>query len=188
MNSLKHQDFQNPRRIRFWGAHSSGANRLAAASALALAVLGLALALASLLKSIGQEADLEQETRAAQGEIASLSPRAVVPSKPASPQDVERQARIIHQLNLPWADVLSTLEKLRPDGVAMVSMEPAGTGALRFQAESLSLDRLLAYAASLQATGPFGSLNYTRHETNDRDPNRPVRLTFEIALNARVPR
>lgn len=179
-------DFRQPRRTRFWGAQATGANKLVAAVALAIGGTGLVVGVATTWLSFQQERALRQQVLALQSEVQRLSPSKPAPPKPTSPQVLERQARIIHQINLPWADVLSTLEQLRPKGVALVSMEPAGTAALRLQTESLSLDPLLAHAAALQSTGPFGSLVYSRHETNERDPNRPVRLSFDIALKGRA--
>lgn len=186
MKTLSSLDFRQPRRVRFWGARSSDTHRLAAALTLAFGVVGVITGIAAVRESLAQERALRQHIEQLRGELETLSPSRTNRSIPLPQQDVERQARIVHQLNLPWAEVLSTLEQLRPDGVAMVSMEPAGTGSLRLQTESLSLDRLLAYAAALQSTGPFGSLVYTRHETNERDPNQPVRLSFEIALKGRA--
>ena len=186
MKTLPLLNFRQPTRLRFWGACATHPHRLAATLVLAVGMAGVVIGIAAVRESLAQERTLLQQIEQLRGELKSLSPSQTMRSKPLPQQEVERQARIVHQLNLPWAEVLSTLEQLRPDGVAMVSMEPAGTGSLRLQAESLSLDRLLAYAAALQSTGPFDSLVYTRHETNERDPNQPVRLNFEIALKGRA--
>ena len=92
---------------------------------------------------------------------------------------------VILQLNLPWHDIFEQLEKSIPPEVALLSIEPDGQRRqIRLQAEAKSLDALLRYASSLQHKGIFGRLNYTRHETNDQDPNRPVRLSFELGLSA----
>lgn len=185
MKAPPHLDFVQPRRIRFWGAKASFANRLAATVTLIVSTVGLILSATTLWKSVEEEDHVRQRVVQLQTEVEALKTGRPTTLKTIPQQDIERLERIIHQLNLPWADVLSTLEELRPDGVAMVSMEPAGSGSLRVQIESLSLDRLLAYAAALQSTGPFGSLIYIRHETNERDANQPVRLSFELTLKGR---
>lgn len=186
MKALPLLDFRQPRRVRFWGARSCGTHRWAAALTLAVCVAGAITGIAAVRESFALERVLRQQIEQLRGELETHSPSLTIRSRPVPQQDADRQVRIVHQLNVPWAEVLSTLEQLRPDGVAMVSMEPAGTGSLRLQTESLSLDQLLTHAAALQSTGPFGLLLYTRHETNERDPNQPVRLSFDIALKARA--
>ena len=91
---------------------------------------------------------------------------------------------VIQQLNVPWHDIFEQLERLTPPDVALLSIEPDGQRRqIRLQAEAKSLDSLLRYASTLQQNGVFGRLNYSKHETNDQDPNRPVRLSFELGLS-----
>lgn len=187
MKRLTPLNFRQARSWRFWGSQSSGLGRLASVLALSLGGLGAAVGGVTVWEGMEQERQLVQRVERLQQEAAVLLPNRSTSTYKALPaQEAERQARIIHQLNLPWAEVLSSLEALRPDGVALLSMEPAGAGSLRLQTESKSLERLLSYATALRSHGPFGEIVYTRHETNERDPNRPVRLSFEIALKGRV--
>ena len=91
--------------------------------------------------------------------------------------------RVIHQLNTPWQDLFQQLERGTPNNVALISIEPdAGRASVKLQAEAKNLDVLLAYAASLQSQQVLGALTYSKHETNDQDPNKPVRLSFEMGL------
>lgn len=90
---------------------------------------------------------------------------------------------VIRQLNIPWHDLFEQLERSTPAEVALLSIEPDGQRAVvKMQAEAKTLDALLRYAASLQKQGVFGRLSYSKHETNDQDVNRPVRLSFELTL------
>ena len=92
---------------------------------------------------------------------------------------------VVRQLNIPWYDIFEQLEKSTPQDVALLGMEPDGQRAtIKIQAESKSLDSLLAYASALQQQGIFGRLSYSKHETNDQDPNKPIRLIFELELKA----
>ena len=92
---------------------------------------------------------------------------------------------VIQQLNVPWHDIFEQLEASTSSEIALLSIEPDGqSGKIRLQAEAKSLDPLLRYASTLQQNGIFGRLSYSKHETNDQDPNRPVRLSFELELSA----
>ena len=92
---------------------------------------------------------------------------------------------VVRQLNIPWYDIFQQLEQSTPQDVALLSIEPDGQRAMiKIQAESKSLDSLLAYASALQQQGIFGRLSYSKHETNDQDPNKPIRLIFELELKA----
>jgi hypothetical protein len=91
---------------------------------------------------------------------------------------------VIQHLNVPWHDIFEQLEASIPPDVALLSIEPDGQrGQIRLQAEAQSLDSLLRYASTLQQNGIFGRLSYSKHETNDQDPNRPARLSFELGLS-----
>jgi hypothetical protein len=91
---------------------------------------------------------------------------------------------VIQHLNVPWHDIFEQLEASIPPDVALLSIEPNGQRRqIRLQAEAKSLDSLLRYASTLQQNGIFGRLSYSKHETNDQDPNRPVRLSFELGLS-----
>jgi hypothetical protein len=95
--------------------------------------------------------------------------------------------RVIRQLNTPWPQVFAQIEQATPSDIALIGIEPDGSKALRIEAESTSLDQLLQYAASLQHHGVLGKLLYSKHETNGDDPNRPVRLSFQLALQSTDP-
>lgn len=115
----------------------------------------------------------------------NLAKGGVLSGATMSPATRDALSGVVLQLNLPWHDIFEQLEKSTPPEVALLSIEPDGRRRLiRLQAEATSLDVLLRYASSLQHKGIFGRLSYTKHETNDQDPNRPVRLSFELGLSA----
>ena len=91
----------------------------------------------------------------------------------------------INQLNVPWHDLFVQLDRFTPKDVGLLSVEPDGPrGVIKIQAEAKSLDALLAYASGLQFQNVLGQLTYSKHETNEQDPNKPIRLAFELALRA----
>ncbi|WP_168922516.1 hypothetical protein [Polaromonas vacuolata] len=94
---------------------------------------------------------------------------------------------VVDQLNISWHQVFEQLEKQAPEGIALLSIEPDGKNAvIKFQAEAKSLDSLLFYASSMENSGLFGRLSYTKHETFEQDPSKPIRLSFELGLIAPV--
>jgi Tfp pilus assembly protein PilN len=93
--------------------------------------------------------------------------------------------QVARQIGTPWAPLLDALEAGTPDDVALVSIEPdAREGSVRLQAEAKTLDTLLAYARALGALPLFESVSLVKHETNEQDGNRPVRLGLALRLKA----
>lgn len=179
-----------PVRLRFETAHSGLRASLLGRTggAAGHAALGLlVLASAGLVATGWQVAATRQELAVAQTELQALGrrqPARAVPTKPALPPE-ERRAwnQVVRQLNTPWASLLTALESVTPDDVALVSIEPdARQASVRLQAEAKSLDALLVYAQALQGAEPFADVAPVKHETNEQDPNRPVRLTLNIRL------
>lgn len=108
-------------------------------------------------------------------------------AEPATPQLTEQQRQawiqVARELNTPWAALLDALETGTPDNVALVSIEPdARDGSVRLQAEAATLDALLAYARELDAQPLFQSVDLVKHETNEQDINKPVRLRLDLRL------
>jgi len=55
---------------------------------------------------------------------------------------------------------------------------------VRLQVEAKGLDALLAYAGELRSVPLFAHVNLVKHETNEQDANRPMRLALNIRLRA----
>lgn len=148
----------------------------------------LAVALAWTGASAWQWARARQELSAAQSELQVVLGRpahaAAAAAKPVlTPQQRRAWNQVLGQLNTPWASLLNALEAATPEDVALVSIEPdAKQGSVRLQAEAKTLDTLLAYAQVLKGAEPFSEVAPLKHETNEQDPNRPMRLTLDIRL------
>jgi hypothetical protein len=92
---------------------------------------------------------------------------------------------VVRQLNLPWKNLFEDLESLTPMDVALISIEPDGArSTVKLVAEAKSLATLLNYSSKLQQNGIFGRITYSKHETNDQDTNKPIRLSFELELRS----
>jgi Tfp pilus assembly protein PilN len=136
---------------------------------------------------------LQTQIATVQSKTAQLAPNANSPSKAqarkatsdlATTEDQRRGLNtVIRQLNTPWQDLFDQLEKTTPADIALISIEPdAKRATIRFVAEAKRLETLLAYASDLQQQGVLGRLTYSKHETNDQDSNKPVRLSFELDM------
>lgn len=193
--------FESPPRLTFWGRRSHWwQTGMGAVVLCALLVL-----LFQLLGKIWQGHLMTQELDRQSQHLSSLTRQTPKPSKPSPSgsrpasdvsrgltasaaselsEDERRQLnRVIQQLNTPWQDLFQQLERSTPQEVALISIEPdANRASVKLQAEARSLDVLLSYAASLQFEGVLGALTYSKHETNDQDPNKPIRLSFELGL------
>lgn len=190
---------------RFMG-HQSPLWIRACAIAMLLALCGgLAWSALRSLRIHRELSDLQMQrstldSKAASGISATSKPLKPLPKQVASDRSgrpeaslTEEQRRslntVIRQLNTPWQDLFDQLERQTPKDVALISIEPdARRASIRLQAEAKTLEALLAYAASLQQRGVLGRLTYSKHETNDQDSNKPIRLSveFEIRLPSRL--
>lgn len=188
--SVSLSDFRTATQWPLLGARSTTLSRLAALllllTAMAL-VIGLAWRIQRHLTAIESH---QSQTHELQRELDEFTQ---APARPpggarngvAANQDNARVALAIDLLNTPWIDILQAIEQHTPEDVAILSLEPGGSGNIKIQSESPKLDRLLAHATDLQDTGPFGKLSLRRHETNEKDANQPARLTFELNLITR---
>ena len=181
--------FENQPRLTLWGHRSQPWQTM-------LGVVSLCVMMAFLIQLSGKIWQTRQATQdlnqQAQQLLAKSGPRAM--PKPgntdaaSATQELSKEQRqqvnrVIHQLNTPWQDLFQQLERGTPNNVALISIEPdAGRASVKLQAEAKNLDILLDYAASLQSQQVLGALTYSKHETNDQDPNKPVRLSFEMGL------
>lgn len=191
--------FESPPRYTFWGQSSQLWQRC-------LAMMSLLLALACLGWLIAQTLQDAKDAEAFNRQLAGIEagnaakPAVNTSPKKASIQTVQRAlARtlaadlndemhrslntVIRQLNTPWQDLFDQLERLTPGDIALISIEPdARRSSIKLQAEAKTLDALLVYAAGLEQQGVFGRLTYSKYETNEKDANKPMRLSFELEL------
>eukprot|EP01034_Spumella_vulgaris_P003792 gene3792-4852_t len=157
-----------------------------------LALALLVASAAALASAAWQVWQLRQQAVALAEVTAALGAPAGRPARsPAAPQggptaalttqQVRAWNQVIGRLNTPWPAIFDALEQSTPASVALLGIDPRpGEGSIRIQAEARTLDELLKYTAQLPATPPFGEVLLVKHETHERDPQRPVRLTVEV--------
>jgi hypothetical protein len=138
--------------------------------------------------------ETRQQVRSVQNAVVALhlQKRQATRQAPSSGKQVlnVQQRRewnqITRQLNTPWPAILDALESTTPEAVALVAIEPdPQQGSVRLQVEAKTLDTLLGYTEMLKAAAPFQEVVLIKHETNEQDATRPMRLSLDARLKPR---
>jgi Tfp pilus assembly protein PilN len=179
--------FESQLKYSFWGVHPRFLGTIC--KALALMILSgylmiLAIQVFKSQQTLQLLASQEQEVRQ---QIIDLTVKQKkqnqLPASALSPVQIRGYNSVIRQLNLPWTNLFEDLEAMTPVDVALISIEPDGQrSTVKLVAEAKTLVTLLDYTSKLQQNGVFGRLTYSKHETNEQDANKPVRLSFELEL------
>ena len=177
-------DFAPPSLARTW-FHTSRPARALAGIALLLAVLA------------GVQAWRLSEQRRADAEQVALVARRNVAPVQAAPQQAKvtvslAQAAAVNaavlQLNLPWRELRDAIGAATPANVALLALEPdARKHMVRITAEARGSDEMIGYVEKLQAQSWFATVALTHHETNDVDPNKPIRFQVEAQWTGVLP-
>ncbi len=117
---------------------------------------------------------------------ADARARLAAPAPAAPPRVVarERAAAVnaaVAELNLPWAELLRTLDRLRPADVTLVSLQPGEPSTMvRMTVESASLDSLTRFESALAGQPPIRGVLLRRQERLDPPADGRVRLTLDL--------
>ncbi len=160
----------------------AGWRRFAVAD-LVLAALALATAWLlsqQLLRLYSAERQLTEQLAASRRSTAEARPMVNRTAAPALTEAAALQINTaIRQMNLPWSDLLDSIEEATPADIAVLVIEPdAQKNVLRGTAEASRPDRMLEYVRLLKKQSAFSQVVLTKHEVRDKDPNRPVRFEF----------
>lgn len=89
---------------------------------------------------------------------------------------------VIMQLNLPWSEFLSSIERNLSNNVALLGIEPnAETHTVRIEGEAKTAEDMIEFAEQLGHDSFFSAATLLRHQINDSDRNRPYRFAIEAA-------
>jgi len=157
---------------------------------LAAGALGVLLLLAG--AAIGVQAAKQQ---AAREEILRAQQRKQVaagraPERKAEAAIPEAQAAAVNgailQLNLPWRQLQDAVAAANTPTVALLSLEPdPRKQTLKITAEAKNSDDMVGYIEQLEQQEFFTGASLMRHETNEQDPNHPLRFQVEVQWRAR---
>lgn len=147
---------------------------------LLLAVGGVCALMAAQAYLAAEAARVEARSRLAAQEQA-VRPK---PNKPTRPdaraearQRLEQAAR--HQLDLPWAGLVDSLQRTRPADVAFLAVNADGRrGDFQINAEARDHEEMLDYLRRLQSAEGLRDVVLTQHERVDSDGMAAVRFTL----------
>ncbi len=143
----------------------------------ALLAAGLAAAL-----WVGQQYRLaERELASAQNRLQGLQartpPARVQRRDPAAEAEQAARAEARRALDAPWGELLATLQRTRPQGIALLGLEAdARRGTLNLTAEARDYPTMIDYYAQLQSTSGLADVSLAQHGFQDDGNARPVRF------------
>lgn len=169
-------DFAPPSLARTW-FHTSRPARVLAGIALVLAV---AAGVEAWQLAEQRRIDAEQVTRVVRRHVVPVQAAPMQPKVTIGAAQAAAVNAAVLQLNLPWRDLHDAIGAATPSNVALLALEPdARKHMVRITAEARGSDEMIAYVEKLQAQNWFTTVVLTHHETNDVDPNRPIRFQVE---------
>lgn len=132
-------------------------------------------------ESLGAIAAVDAETLSIE---RKASARTALHSPPPETRIAQTQAEAVNaaiaQLNLPWRDILGAIESATPSTVALLALDPdAGRHVIKGLAEARNSDGMIDYLQQLKRQPFLDDVVLLKHETNEQDPNRPLRFQFE---------
>ena len=169
-------DFAPPSLARTW-FHTARPARALAGVALILALVAGAQAWQLFDQ---RRSDAEQVARVAQRHAVPVVAAPEVARVTVSlPQAAAVNAAVL-QLNLPWRELHDAIGTATPASVALLALEPdARKHMVRITAEAKGSVDMIGYVEQLQKQDWFTAVALTHHETNDVDPNKPIRFQVE---------
>jgi hypothetical protein len=171
-----------------FGRSTRPAEWVAMLAANAIAVTAFAVAAADAW-SVRQDLSLAQMHMASMSEAQRAAPMPQ-PGSTLSAAQAKSINAMARQLNVSWPDVFDVIEANVSLPVVLLSIEPRSDDAahqrVRIDAEARQLDHLLTYADRLRRDPTIERVDLVKHETNEQDPTKPVRLSLDATLAQRL--
>ena len=99
-----------------------------------------------------------------------------------APDQLAAVNRAVEQLNLPWHDLLSGVERAGGPSVGLVSIEPDPQHRqLRITAEAAGADAMVDYVARLARQPDFHAVVIRKHQVDLQSPYQPIRFVVELS-------
>lgn len=131
---------------------------------------------------------MAQQYRMAERELAAAQSRLQGLHQPMPTARVQRRDPVLEAeraaraearkaLDMPWGELLSTLQRTRPDGIALLGLEAdARRGTLALTAEARDYPTMIDYYAQLQSMPGLAGVSLAQHGFQDDGQARPVRF------------
>lgn len=159
-------------------------------AALLAGAAGVAMLLAG--ASVGWQASQQQAARDDALRAQQRKQAAAVHAPVRQPETAipEAQALAVNnavlQLNLPWRQLQDAIAGANTPAVALLALDPDPLKqSLKITAEAKNADDMVAYIEQLKQQEFFTGAALLRHETNDQDPNRPLRFQVDVQWRTR---
>jgi hypothetical protein len=181
------------KRVRIDFAPPSLARTVHRSGPLAWGLALLAVLLCAVAAATGWQMLARQRVLDAQLALVRTHVKVPVAAAAAQPQIGEAQAQAVNaavlQLNLPWRALQDAVGQATPKQIALIALEPdPRRRSMKITAEAKNSDDMIAYIEQLKGQELFGagagSVALLRHETNELDPNRPIRFQLEAQWRA----
>jgi Tfp pilus assembly protein PilN len=170
-------DFSRP-----YFKHRASARRMNFAL-VAMYAIGLASLVALVLACLDLKKSEYQQHIQIQELSAKLRPpvqRTTAADTALSMAKTQALSTAIQKLNLPWRDLLDTVERSTPKNIALLSLEPdASKNTLVVVAESANAEAMLDYVSQLKGQELFLEVRLVMHEISKQDPFTPYRFQIE---------
>ncbi|HSQ05258.1 MAG TPA: hypothetical protein VLN59_14540 [Burkholderiales bacterium] len=99
--------------------------------------------------------------------------------------EIKHASDVLHQLNVPWDDLLASVEAANIEEVALLSIDSdVERRTVNISGEAKNLPAMLNYTRSLQARPILADIYLQSHEIQAQDPQHPVR--FVLSANWQV--
>lgn len=86
----------------------------------------------------------------------------------------------VMQLNLPWSELLSAIERNLSSNVALLGVAPnAEKKMVRIEGEAKHAEDMIEFVEQIERDPFFERASLLRHQINDSDRNRPYRFIME---------
>lgn len=143
----------------------------------------LSMGLAAMLGVAQQYRLAERELKATQNRLERL--KAALPSARSQRRDPVQQAELVARaearraLETPWGELFATLQRIRPDDIAMLGLEAdARTGTLILTAEARDYTVMVDFYAQLQSVPLLANISLAQHGVQEDGQATPVRFVL----------
>jgi len=149
-----------------------------------LLAAGIAAALLAAVQFQSAEAArmaIATELNSTNGRLAGTKGETVRAGPPLDPRASKAANQIVHELQMPWAEMLAALESVASADVALLGVEPsAQRHVVRITAEAKNSAIMLDYLQALQRGSQFSDVWLTSHLVQAQTPGTPVRFIIQL--------
>jgi hypothetical protein len=94
-----------------------------------------------------------------------------------SAQEFQRAAAVIEQLSFPWNKLFQAIEENTGEDMALLSIQPdIAARTVMLDAEAKDWGGMVSYIKRLEEDRFFSDVHVISHQTQQSDPDRPVRF------------